>query len=65
MKINVVATFFFLFFFEKQDASNEYPNTFLFILFRLYVAFNNLSVILYQCLDVVESSMLTFRALPH
>ena len=37
----------------------------MFVLFRLHVAFNNLSVILGRCLDVAGSSMLTFRALSH
>ena len=35
-----------------------------FILFRLSVAFNNLSVIPRCCLDVTGNSMLTFRVLP-
>ena len=37
----------------------------LFVLFGLYVAFYNLSVISRRCLDVAGSSMLTFRVLPH
>ena len=37
----------------------------LFVLFGLYVAFNNLLVISRQCLDVAGSLMLTFRVLPH
>ena len=37
----------------------------LFVLFGLYVAFNNLSVKSRRCLDVAGSSMLTFRVLPH
>ena len=40
-----------------------YPNVF--VLFGLYVAFNNLSVISQRYLDVAGSSMLTFRVLPH
>ena len=36
-----------------------------FVLFGLYVAFNNFSVISWRCLDVAGSSMLTFRVLPH
>ena len=35
------------------------------VLFGLYVAFNNLSVISRRCLDVAGSSLLTFRVLPH
>ena len=35
----------------------------LFVLFGLYVTFNNLSVISQRCLDVAGSSMLTFRVL--
>ena len=35
----------------------------LFVLFGFYITFNNLSVILQQCLDVVESSLLTIRVL--
>ena len=38
---------------------------FLFILFRLNVAFNNLSVISRRFLDVIWSSMLTLRVLHH
>ena len=37
----------------------------LFVWFGFNVAFNNLSVISRQCLDVAGSSMLTFRVLPH
>ena len=37
----------------------------LFVWFELNVAFNNLSVISRQCLDVTGSSMLTFRVLSH
>ena len=37
----------------------------LFVWFGLNVAFNNLSVISWRCLDVAGSSMLTFRVLPH
>ena len=40
-------------------------NEILFVWFGLNVAFNNLSVISRQCLDVTGSSMLTFRVLPH
>ena len=45
--------------------NNPYLCMILFVLFGLYVAFKNLSVILRQCLDVAGSSMLTFRMLPH
>ena len=37
----------------------------LFVLFGHYVAFNNLSVLSRRCLDVGDSSMLTFWVLPH
>ena len=37
---------------------------YLYILFRLNVAFNNLSFISQRCLDVTGSSMLTLRMLP-
>ena len=44
--------------------TNYRVNWFLFD-FGFNVAFNNLSVILWRCLDVTGSSMLTFRVLPH
>ena len=42
-----------------------YVEELLFVLFRLYVAFNNLSVISRWCLGVAGRTMLTFRVLPH
>ena len=37
----------------------------LFVLFRFYITFNDLSVISRQCLDVAGSSMFTSEVLPH
>ena len=37
----------------------------LFVVFGLYVTFNNFSVLSWRCLDVTGSSMLTCRVLPH
>ena len=49
----------------KKEGSNVYLFIFFFILFRLNVAFNNLSAISRRHLDVTGSSMLTLRVLPH
>ena len=38
---------------------------YVFVWFGLNITFNNLSVILWRCLDVAVNSMLTFRVLPH
>ena len=54
---------------EKRDRrdsrGDEREFVCLFVLFGLYVTFNNFSVISRRCLDVAGSSMLTFRVLPH
>ena len=47
------------------NLKKESSKVIFFILFRLNVAFNNLSVILRRFLDVTGSSVLTVRVLPH
>ena len=47
---------------EKKESSKVHV---FIILFRLNVAFNNLSLISGRCLDVTGSSTLTLRVLPH
>ena len=66
MLLLLLIFFSFFFFFALSVCSQAlfYSNE-KFVLFRFYVTFNNLSVILQWCLDVAGISMLTLRVLPH